>query len=99
MPRSMRRATCSHTAVGILWGFRMEPSAPLRTRCSTTLPVAEETGGEGNQVVDIDALLVDRLAKDLHLSASSPAKEAAKGVDVSVDFDGNPRPAPARSFG
>jgi hypothetical protein len=54
--------------------------------------------GAGNQIGSAASFFVDMANKDFHLAAGSPALHGAQpGVDVSVDYDGNPRPEPANT--
>ena len=61
--------------------------------------VSTTSAGAGNQVVGIDTIFVNRAAGDYHLATDSVARGGAEpGLTmVKVDYEGNPRPAPAGS--
>jgi hypothetical protein len=53
--------------------------------------------GTGNQVTGIETIFVNRASGDYHLAEQSVARGGAEPGQtmVTVDFDGNPRPAPS----
>jgi hypothetical protein len=72
------------------------PPCPARFSIFDSVAIAQQMMGEGNQTAAASTLFVDRMARDFHLSAASPAKGAAEPGQVLVeDFEGRPRPAPA----
>jgi hypothetical protein len=67
------------------------------TRYSVFDTVALTSAGTGNQVVDINAIFVDRAGGDYHPSATSVARgasEPGQETMVKIDIDGDPRPNP-----
>lgn len=81
--------------------FAWDAVAPTRNcalRYSLLPQFATNAGGEGNVYSEMARVFVDYLGGDYHLSANSPARGAADPqADVTVDLEGNPRPAPKGS--
>jgi hypothetical protein len=70
--------------------------------CTTTYTLLDSLQavppGTGNKVGSAASFFVDMANKDFHLAAGSPAIGAGSaGANVTVDYDGNPRPNPAGS--
>ena len=85
-------------AYGSMHPGNESPRCGARYSLYDSVALPEQTVGAGNQVGDSATFFVDKVGKDFHLSAMSPAKGGAEpGLDISRDIDGVPRPSPAGS--
>ncbi len=76
----------------------VEPASGCTLRHSLLPSFATPLPGENNRYTDMANVFIDYLGGDYHLSADSPAKGAAEQKsNVTIDFEGNPRPNPRGS--
>jgi hypothetical protein len=79
--------------------FHYNSTSSVRGTCATRFSIFDDvsttSAGTGNLIAEPDAVFVDRAAGDYHLAPNSVGRDAADPdvVDVTVDFEGRPRPS------